>query len=104
MSSRPLKTVKNLLHLNIVTLMRSKEMNEKITFKSIRVPESLMEDIKVLKSAYEECYGKKMTFEDVIRKMMASIEDGDPAVWEMYSTIQSSREEMQERINALKNS
>lgn len=79
-------------------------MNEKITFKSIRVPEPLMEEMKVLKSAYEECYGKKMTFEDVIRKMMSSIEDGDPAVWEMFCTIQSSREEMQEKINALKKS
>jgi len=80
------------------------EMNEKLTFKSIRVPEPLMEEMKALKSAYEECYGKKMTFEDVIRTMMASVEDGDPAVWEMFCTIQASREEMQERIKALKNS
>ena len=79
-------------------------MNEKMTFKSIRVPEPLMEDMKALKSAFEECNGKKMTFEDVIRTMMASVEEGNPAVWEMYCTIQASREEMQERINALKNS
>ena len=63
-----------------------------------------MDDMKVLKNAYEECYGKKMTFEDVIRKMMSSIEVGDPTVWEMYCTIQASRAEMQERINSLKNS
>ena len=79
-------------------------MNDKMTFKSIRVPEPLMDDMKVLKNAYEECYGKKMTFEDVIRKMMSSIEVGDPTVWEMYCTIQASRAEMQERINSLKNS
>lgn len=77
-------------------------MNEKMTFKAIRVPEALMEDIKVLKSAYEECYGKKMTYEDVLRHMMASIEDGDPAVYEMYCAIQTSRQEMQEKIKALK--
>ena len=77
-------------------------MNEKMTFKAIRVPESLMEDIKILKSAYEESYGKKMTFEEVLRQMMASIEDGDPAVYEIYCTMQSSRQEMQERIKALK--
>ena len=77
-------------------------MNEKMTFKAIRVPESLMEDMKVLKSAYEECYGKKMTFEDVLRQMIASIEDGDPAVYKMYCTILSSRQEMQEKIKALK--
>ena len=79
-------------------------MNEKLTFKSIRVPESLMEDLKVLKSAYEECYGKKMTYEEILRKMMANLEEGDPAVHEMYCTIMTSRDEMQERINALKNS
>ena len=77
-------------------------MNEKMTFKAIRVPEALMEDIKVLKSAYEECYGKKMTYEDVLRQMMASIEDGDPAVYEMYCAMQTSRQEMQEKIKALK--
>lgn len=73
-----------------------------MTFKAIRVPEALMEDIKVLKSAYEECYGKKMTYEDVLRQMMASIEDGDPAVYEMYCAMQTSRQEMQEKIKALK--
>ena len=77
-------------------------MNEKMTFKAIRVPESLMEDMKVLKSAYEECYGKKMTFEDVLRQMIANVEDGDPAVYEMYGTMQLSRQEMQKRIKALK--
>jgi len=77
-------------------------MNEKMTFKAIRVPEALMEDIKVLKSAYEECYGRKMTYEDVLRQMMASIEDGDPAVYEMYCAMQTSRQEMQEKIKSLK--
>ena len=75
-----------------------------MTFKAIRVPESLMEDIKVLKNAYEESYGKKMTFEDVLRQMMASMEDGDPAVYEMYCAMQTSRQEMQERIKALRQS
>lgn len=73
-----------------------------MTFKAIRVPETLMEDMKVLKSAYEESYGKKMTFEDVLRQMIASIEDGDPAVYEMYCAMQTSRQEMQEKIKALK--
>ncbi len=77
-------------------------MNEKMTFKAIRVPESLMEDMKVLKRAFEESYGKKMTFEDVLRQMIASIEDDDPSVYEIYCTMQNSRQEMQEKINALK--
>ena len=77
-------------------------MNEKMTFKAIRVPELLMEDMKVLKSAFEESYGKKMTFEDVLRQMIASIEDGDPSVYEIYCTMQNSRQEMQEKIKALK--
>lgn len=77
-------------------------MNEKMTFKAIRVPETLMEDMKVLKSAYEESYGKKMTFEDVLRQMIASIEKGEPAVYEMYCAMQTSRQEMQVRIKALK--
>ena len=76
-------------------------MNEKMTFKAIRVPESLMEDMKVLKRAFEESYGKKMTFEDVLRHLIASIEDGDPSVYEIYCTMQNSRQEMQEKIKAL---
>ena len=79
-------------------------MNDKMTFKAIRVPETLMEDIKVLKSAYEECYGKKMTFEDVLRQMMTSIESSDPAVYDIFVTMLNSRQEMQERIKALKKS
>ena len=43
-----------------------------------------------------------MTFEDVLRQMIASIEDGDPSVYEIYCTMQNSRQEMQEKIKALK--
>ena len=77
-------------------------MNEKMTFKAIRVPEALMEDMKILKTAYEESYGKKMTFEEVLRQMIASVETGDPNVYEIFCTIQSSRVEMQEKIKALR--
>lgn len=77
-------------------------MNEKMTFKAIRVPETLMEDIKTLKSAYEERYGKKMTFEEVLRRMVSSLEIGDPAVYEIYDTMLSGRLDMRKRIDALK--
>lgn len=77
-------------------------MNEKMTFKAIRVPETLMEDIKTLKGAYEERYGKKMTFEEVLRRMVSSLEVGDPAVYEIYDTMLSGRLDMRKRIDALK--
>ena len=77
-------------------------MNEKMTFKAIRVPETLMEDIKTLKGAYEERYGKKMTFEEVLRRMVSSLEVGDPAVFEIYNAMLSGRLDMRKRIDALK--
>lgn len=79
-------------------------MNEKMTFKAIRVPESLMEDMKVLKSAFEESYDKKMTFEEVLRQMIDGLEVQAPAVYEIYCAMQASRQEMQEKLKALKNS
>ena len=77
-------------------------MNEKMTFKAIRVPEALMEDIKVLKGAFEEHSGNKMTFEDVIKRMISCVKTGEPAVYEIYKTMQSGRQEMQKKIKALK--
>ncbi len=79
-------------------------MNEKLSFKSIRIPEPLMEEMRTLKHAYEECYGRKLTYEDALREMMGSVKHSDPAVYEMFQTIRTSRKEMQEKINALKNS
>lgn len=71
-------------------------MNEKVKYGNLRLPEEVIEEFKDWAAAYRLTYGRDMSNGEVIRQMFASIEDGDPAVYECYCEAMDRRG----RINA----
>lgn len=67
-------------------------------YGSIRVKLSTIEFLKEMKEAFDASYGKKFTMDEFINQMAASIEDGDPGVWEIYCTQKVQKEELQAKI------
>ena len=57
-------------------------MDRKDEYVSVRVKRSTKETLSELMEAYSVCYGKPFTFDAVVNQMVASIEEGDVAVWE----------------------
>lgn len=69
-------------------------------YGSLRVKLSTIEFLKDMKEAFDASYGKKFTMDEFINQMAASVEDGDPGVWDIYCTQQAQREELMDKIRA----
>lgn len=68
-------------------------------YGSIRVKLSTIEFLKDLKEAFDASYGKKFTMDEFINQMAASVEDGDPGVWDIYCTQQTQKKELKIKIS-----
>lgn len=82
--------------LNVVTFVTIKTecyMAEKVKYGSIRLPEPVVDDLKDVRLAFESCYLRRFTNEDLMHKLIACIEDAEPAVWETYCKIVVKRDE-----------
>lgn len=63
-------------------------------YTSLRLPVSVVDDLKVWKAAFEMSYAKDMTYADVVQRLTACVKAGDVAVHEMYCTIMQKRDEL----------
>lgn len=66
-------------------------MAEKVKYGSIRLPEPVVDDLKDVRLAFESCYLQRLTNEELMHKLIACIEDAEPAVWEAYCRIVMKR-------------
>lgn len=73
----------------------------KTTFGTLRLPQSTLSDIDILHTAFEKSYGEKMTNQRFVEQLIASVEDGDPNVWEVFCAIKSNEAELNARINKI---
>lgn len=62
-------------------------------FGALRLTRPVLEDLKVLKVAFESCYLERMTNDEFIRRLIASVEDSEPGVWDNYIKILAKRKE-----------
>ena len=52
----------------------------KIEYTPLNLPKSLVEELKVWRMAFCASYGRTMSYGEIIRGMLDSLEDSDPAV------------------------
>lgn len=62
-------------------------------YTSLRLPKATVETLKDVRLAFEANYMKRLTNEELIDKLIACIEDAEPAVWETYCKIVLKRDE-----------
>lgn len=62
-------------------------------YSSLRLPKNTVETLKDVRLAFEANYMKRFTNEELIDKLIACIEDAEPAVWETYCKIVLKRDE-----------
>ena len=51
-------------------------------YTTLNLPTPLVEELKVWRTAFSAAYGKSVSYGDMIRGMLDSLEDSDPAVVE----------------------
>ena len=63
-------------------------------YGNLRLPAEVIEEFKDWAAAYRLTYGKDLSNGEVMHKMFASVEAGDPAVYECYAEALERRNEL----------
>ena len=57
---------------------------KKKDYASFNLPKDLIEDIKILKTAFEATTGKRTSYEEIIKGMMSDLQGSSPDVYAMF--------------------
>ena len=70
----------------------------KIEYTPLNLPKALVEELKIWRLAFCSAYGKTVSYGEMIRGMLDSLEDSDPAVVDELGTILSKHPELEEKM------
>ena len=70
----------------------------KIEYASLNLPKPLVEELKVWKMAFAAAYGRQVSYGQMIRGMLDSLEDSDPGVVEELNGMVDRHPELQEKL------
>lgn len=76
-------------------------MAKKDGYGAVRLKAETLGRLRELKGSYELTYGKKMSYDEFMSRLMACVEDGDLAVWELYCLRQQQKDEALEKVKEL---
>lgn len=64
----------------ICTFVENTHIMAKNGYKTLNLPASLVEELKLWRMAFSASYGKNMSYAEILRGMLDSLEDSEPAV------------------------
>lgn len=72
-------------------------------YSAFRLKKETVKFLHDMKRAFEVSYDRPMTNDEFIRKAFASVEEGDPAVHEVYCKITLTDEELKQLADEIRN-
>jgi hypothetical protein len=75
----------------------------KIEYTPLNLPKTLVEELKVWRLAFCAAYGKTVSYGEMIRGMLDSLEDSDPAVVDELGTILQKHPELEDTMVVYRN-
>ena len=70
----------------------------KIEYASFNLPKQLIEELKIWRMAFSAAYGRSISYSEMIRGMLDSLEDSDPAVVEELDSIVKRNPELEAKL------
>lgn len=67
-------------------------------YTTLNLPTALVEELKVWKMAFSASYGRPMSYGEMLRGMLDSLEDSDPGVVEELDRIVKKHPELEEKM------
>lgn len=67
-------------------------------YTTLNLPSALVEELKVWRMAFNNAYGKTVSYGEMIRGMLDSLQDSDPGVVEELNLIISKHPELMDRL------
>lgn len=74
----------------------------KIEYATLNLPKALVEEMKIWRMAFCAAYGKTVSYGQMIRGMLDSIEMSNPAVHEELCTLVKKHPELVEKLSGSK--
>lgn len=71
----------------------------KIEYTPLNLPKSLVEELKVWRMAFSAAYGKTVSYGEMIRGMLDSLEDTDPGVVEELESMIKKHPNLQNKLS-----
>ena len=72
-------------------------MAKETEYGAFRLKKDTVDNLRVLKKAFELSYGEDFTNDEFIQQMAAAVEEGDEAVWEIYCELNSKLIELRDK-------
>ena len=70
----------------------------KIEYTPLNLPKALVEELKIWRLAFCSAYGKTVSYGEMIRGRLDSLEDSDPAVVDELENILAKHPELEEKM------
>ena len=67
-------------------------------YTTLNLPSALVEELKVWRMAFSNAYGKSVSYGEMIRGMLDSLEDSDPSVVKELEILLEKHPELQEKM------
>lgn len=67
-------------------------------YTTLNLPTALVEELKVWKMAFSASYGRLMSYGEMLREMLDSLEDSDPGVVEELDRLVKKHPELEEKM------
>lgn len=67
-------------------------------YTTLNLPTALVEELKVWRTAFSAAYGKSVSYGEMIRGMLDSLEDSEPGVVEELDTIVRKHPELAQKL------
>ena len=75
----------------------------KIEYTPLNLPKTLVEELKVWRLAFSAAYGKTVSYGEMIRVMLDSLDDTDPAVVDELGGILEKHPELEDKMIVYRN-
>lgn len=67
-------------------------------YTTINLPTTLIEELKVWRQAFNNAYGRPVSYAEMLRGMLDSLEDTDPGVVEEMDSIITKHPELKDKL------
>lgn len=75
----------------------------KIEYTPLNLPKALVEELKIWRLAFCASYGRTVSYGEMIRSMLDSMEDSDPGVLDELGRILEKHPELYEKMAVYRN-
>lgn len=67
-------------------------------YTTINLPTELIEELKIWRQAFNNAYGRPVSYAEMLRGMLDSLEDTDPGVVEEMDSIITKHPELKDKL------